>query len=470
MLLTVSTTRKPATDLGWLLHKHPDRCQAFDLAFGRAHVFYPDATEDRCTAALLLDVDPIGLVRNRRGPPGEGFLLRQYVNDRPYVASSLMSVAISRVFGSAMSGTCKDRPDLVDQPLPLVARLSVLPCRGGEGVLRRLFEPLGYEVHATGHVLDDAFPDWGDSPYFTVELRGQRPLRELLAHLYVLIPVLDDNKHYWISQDEVEKLLSKGEGWLELHPEKELIARRYLKHRTSLMRQALARLVEEESPDADEAEQAHAAEEQAVEAALRLNDQRLGAVIAALHEAGAKSVVDLGCGEGKLLKLLLKDRSFERIVGMDVSYRTLEIAQRRLNFDRLPPKQRERIELIHGSLMYRDDRLAGFDAATVVEVIEHLDAPRLAAFERVVFECARPATVIVTTPNIEYNVRFETLPAGKLRHKDHRFEWSRAEFQAWANGVAKRFGYSVRFAPVGPEDSEVGSPTQMGVLRSILVV
>ncbi len=185
MLLTVSTTRKPATDLGWLLHKHPDRCQAFDLAFGRAHVFYPDATEDRCTAALLLDVDPIGLVRNRRGPPGEGFLLRQYVNDRPYVASSLMSVAISRVFGSAMSGTCKDRPDLVDQPFPLVACLSVLPCRGGEGVLRRLFEPLGYEVQATRHALDDTFPDWGDSPYFTVELRGQRPLRELLAHLYV---------------------------------------------------------------------------------------------------------------------------------------------------------------------------------------------------------------------------------------------------------------------------------------------
>ena len=524
MLLTISTTHAPATDLGYLLHKHPDRCQSFDLAFGKAHVFYPEAGEDRCTAALLLDVDPVGLVRNRRGPAGDGFHLRQYVNDRPFVASSLMSVAIARVFGTALSGRCEQRSKLVEQAIPLTAKLSVVPCRGGEGLLRRLFEPLGYHVTATRHPLDEKFPEWGESSYYTVELSAECRLQDLLAHLYVLIPVLDDDKHYWVSRDEVDKLLSKGEagfarsaeeeasvdtrragdgeqnetrnrGWLESHPEKELIVRRYLKHQTGLMRAALERLVAEESPDADEVEEAHAAEEEAVEAPLRLNDQRLEAVVGALHEARAKSVVDLGCGEGKLLKLLLKDKeslpshrigprednrrrlsgsersnttkwSFERIVGMDVSYRTLEIAQRRLNFDRMPPKQRERIELIHGSLMYRDDRLAGFDAATVVEVIEHLDAPRLAAFERVVFECARPRTVIVTTPNVEYNVRFETLPAGKFRHKDHRFEWTRAEFQEWANSVAERFGYTVRFAPVGPVDSEVGSPTQMALFEA----
>jgi len=492
MLLTISTTHAPATDLGYLLHKHPDRCQSFDLAFGKAHVFYPEASEDRCTAALLLDVDPVGLVRNRRGPAGGGFLLRQYVNDRPFVASSLMSVAIARVFGSALSGRCEQRSELVEQPMPLTAKLSVVPCRGGEAILRRLFEPLGYRVTATRHPLDEKFPEWGESSYHTVELSAQCRLQDLLAHLYVLIPVLDDDKHYWVSRDEVDKLLSKGEGWLESHPEKELIARRYLKHQAGLMRSALERLVEEESPDVGGVEEAHAAEEETVEAPLRLNDQRLEAVVTALHDARAKSVVDLGCGEGKLLKLLLKDRrsssapisdahkeilrprsglhqgsttqwSFERIVGMDVSYRTLKIVQRRLNLDRLPPKQRERIKVIHGSLMYRDDRLAGFDAATVVEVIEHLDAPRLAAFERVVFECAKPRTVIVTTPNIEYNVRFETLPAGKFRHRDHRFEWTRAEFQAWANTVAERFGYTVSFAPVGPVDSEVGSPTQMGV-------
>ncbi|MCH7873114.1 MAG: 3' terminal RNA ribose 2'-O-methyltransferase Hen1, partial [Planctomycetes bacterium] len=448
MLLTVTTTHRPAGDLGYLLHKHPERCQTFDLAFGKAHVFYPHVAEDRCTAALLLDVDPIGLVRNRRGPGGDGFLLQQYVNDRPYVASSLMSVAIARVFGTALSGRCEQRAELVEQAIPLTARLSVVPCRGGDGLLRRLFEPLGYTVAATRHPLDEKFPEWGESSYFTVELSGECRLQELLAHLYVLIPVLDDDKHYWVTRDEVDKLLSKGEGWLESHPEKELIAHRYLKHQGRLTRQALERLVEEESPDADEVEEVHAAEEQAVETPMRLNDVRLEAVVTALRDANAKSVIDLGCGEGKLLKLLLRDKSFARIVGMDVSHRALEIAQRRLSLDRLPPKQRERIELMHGSLMYRDERLTGFDAAAVVEVIEHLDAPRLAAFERVVFECARPQTVIVTTPNIEYNVRFDTLPAGKLRHKDHRFEWTREEFEAWADGVAGRFGYSVRFTPV----------------------
>src|SRR3712207_77353 len=158
MLLTITTTHAPATDLGYLLHKNPARLQSFDLTFGRAHVFYPEASAERCTAALLLDVDPVGLVRNRRGgPAGEGFALEQYVNDRPYAASSFLSVAIARVFGSALAGTSKERPDLARTPIPLTARLSVLPCRGGEGFLRRLFEPLGYAVAATHHPLDEHF-------------------------------------------------------------------------------------------------------------------------------------------------------------------------------------------------------------------------------------------------------------------------------------------------------------------------
>jgi 3' terminal RNA ribose 2'-O-methyltransferase Hen1 len=148
---------------------------------------------------------------------------------------------------------------------------------------------------------------------------------------------------------------------------------------------------------------------------------------------------------------------------MDVSWRSLETARRRLYFDQMPDGQRKRIDLMHGSLMYRDKRLEGFDAAPVIEVIEHLDPPRLAAFERVLFECAQPKAAIITTPNSEYNVKFETLPAGQFRHKDHRFEWSRHEFSSWAHAMGERFGYSVRFLPIGPEDSAVGAPTQMGV-------
>ena len=464
MLLTLTTTQRPATDLGYLLHKHPDRFQSFDMSFGKAHVFYPEAGEDQCSACLLLDVDPVGMVR--RKDRNQSFLLGQYVNDRPYVASSFMSVAISQVFGTAMGGRCKDRPELVGKPLPLTARIDVLPVKGGDELLRQLFEPLGYTVESVHHPLDEQFPEWGDSPYCSVSISGTCTLSELLTHLYVLIPVFDNNKHYFVGEAELEKLLSKGAGWLASHPEKEQISRRYLKHRHSLFREALARLVEEDD-SSDEDDGSSEATEDALERPLSLNDQRHGAVLAALKASGAREVLDLGCGEGKLLRELLGDRQFERIVGMDVSVRALEIAVRRLKFDRLPERQAERLNLIHGSLIYRDKRLEGFDAAALVEVIEHLDPPKLAAMERVVFEFARPKTVVLTTPNGEYNVMWETLPAGQFRHSDHRFEWTRHEFQQWAGQVADRFGYRVRFLPVGPEDENVGSPTQMAVFNAV---
>jgi 3' terminal RNA ribose 2'-O-methyltransferase Hen1 len=433
MLLTISTTHRPATDLGYLLFKNPSRVQGFELTFGRAQVFYPEASEDRCTAALLLEVDPVGLVRGRRGSGGEGFGLEQYVNDRPYVASSFLSVAISQVFGSALSGASRERPELSKTAIPLEARVSVLPCRGGEELLRRLFEPLGYEVEARRHGLDEVFPEWGESVYYTVGLRGTATLHDLLTHLYVLVPVLDDDKHYYVDQAEVEKLLRHGEGWLQGHPERDRIVDRYLKHRRHLAREALSRLLEEDQ-GVEEAEEAHAAQEEEVEKRISLNEQRLAAVVGELKRSGAKRVLDLGCSTGNLLRRLLEERQFERVVGLDVSYRALEIAADKLNLERMPPKVRERIELVQGSLNYRDKRLAGYDAAAVVEVIEHLDEARRAAFERVVFEFARPGTVVVTTPNVEYNVRFEGLPAGKFRHKDHRFEWTRGQFREWARG------------------------------------
>lgn len=463
MLLTISTTRKPATDLGFLLHKHPNRFQSFDLSFGSGHVFYPEANECRCAACLMLDVDPVEMAWGRRRRDDSA--LAHYVNDRPYVASSFMSTAIAQVFGSALAGRCKDRPDLVDIPLPLEVTIEVLPVKGGEDFLRSMFEPLGYQVESQRRVLDEKFPEWGDSPYFSVKLSGTVTLSALLNHLYVLIPVFDNQKHYFVGRDELEKLLAKGKGWLSSHPEKDAIARRYLKFQTSLVRQALDRLIEVDSNVPEDSNQQHA--EEVLERPLSLNDQRLGTVMAELRLSGAKRVVDLGCGEGKLLRELLKDKQFDEILGMDVSVRALEIARKRLRIDDLPSFQAERIKLIHGSLTYRDKRLAGFDAAAAIEVIEHLDPPRLSAFERVVFQHAKPQTVVLTTPNAEYNVMWETLPAGDFRHADHRFEWTRQEFQSWATGIGERFGYSVRFAPVGTEDEEVGPPTQMAVFKRL---
>jgi len=461
MLLTISTTHQPATDLGHLLHKNPAKLHSFEMSFGKAHLFYPEATSQKCTAALLLDIDTVGLVRGKRGR-GDGGTLEQYVNDRPYVLSSFTSVALGRIFGTAMAGRSKNRQELAEQKIPLTAALSVVACRR-ESLLQELFEPLGYRVQAKRLPLDEKFSEWGDSPYFSVTLDGEVRLTDLLRHLYVLIPVLDAEKHYWVGKDEVEKLLRKGEGWLAGHPHKEAIVKRYLPRQRQLAREALARLAEEDNPDPDATLEAQAEQETKIEDPIRLWQQRMGAVVAVLRSAEAKRVLDLGCGEGKLLRALLEEKSITEIVGMDVSFRSLEIASQRLRLERMPTKQRERLKLIHGSLMYRDSRLAGYDAATVVEVIEHLDPPRLAAFERVLFENARPTTVVVTTPNAEYNVKFETLPAGQFRHKDHRFEWTREQFQTWSQQVSQRHGYTVKFVPVGEEDGQVGSPTQMGV-------
>jgi 3' terminal RNA ribose 2'-O-methyltransferase Hen1 len=475
MFLTISTTgtpERPATDLGFLLHKHPDKAQAFSTSYGRAHVLYPEADDQRCTAALLLEVDAVALVRRGKGKGRGGApdaALAQYVNDRPYAASSLLAVAMSAVFSSAMRGVCNAKPELPSQPRPLRIEVPALPARGGPDLVRNLFEPLGWTVTVEAVALDTEFPEWGDSRYVRLELESTRlTVAEALRHLYVLLPVLDDAKHYWVAPDEVDKLLRAGEGWLPEHPEQKLITSRYLSRRWSLTREAmerleLVRLAEADDSQVEELDNAVAAETETEEKPTPLAVQRREAILEALRAAGAARVLDLGCGQGQLVQALLKDPKFTEIVGVDVSVRALTIASRRLKLDRMGERMASRVQLFQGSLAYTDKRLKGYDAAVLSEVIEHLDLPRLPALEYAVFGAARPRTVLVTTPNVEYNVRWESLPAGHVRHGDHRFEWTREEFRAWASAVAERHGYDVEFVPVGPDDPEVGPPTQMAV-------
>jgi 3' terminal RNA ribose 2'-O-methyltransferase Hen1 len=463
MLLSISTDHQPATDLGYLLHKNPGGHHTADFGFGTGHVIFPEASEERCTAALVVDVDPVGLVRGRPGSKGNDFSLAQYVNDRPYVTSSFMSVVLGKMFSTAMTGRSKERPELAAEAIALEVGLPVTPCRGGREIASRLFEPLGYSVAAEEIPLDPKFPEWGMSRYLDLTLSTTATLKSVLEHLFVLLPVLDDDKHYWVGKDEIDKLIRRGGDWLATHPERELITRRYLRHDRKLTEEALGRLMEDDPTDPDASQAVHDAEEEAVEKPISLNQQRTDAVVTAVRVSGARRVLDLGCGAGNLMRVLLKEQGLERIVGIDVSHRVLEIGARRLHFDTMPPRQRARVDLFQGSLTYRDRRLAGFDAGVVMEVIEHLDPSRLDSFERVVFVHAHPQTVIVTTPNVEYNVRFETLTAGTLRHRDHRFEWTRTEFAAWCGGVADRSGYSVVISGIGPDDPEVGCPSQMAV-------
>ncbi|HEX3301239.1 MAG TPA: 3' terminal RNA ribose 2'-O-methyltransferase Hen1 [Thermomicrobiales bacterium] len=460
MLLTISTTHQPATDLGYLLHKYPGRCQSFSLSFGEAHVYYPEATDSRCTAALQVEVDPIRLVR--RGPGSARFALAQYVNDRPYVASSLLSVAIGDVYRSSLIGQSRDRADLALTPIPLEIGLSAIRCRGGEAVLRRLFEPLGYDrIEAVQLPLDERFPEWGSGPAYCVTLGVTARLQDVLRQLTVLIPVLDDDKHYWFGEDELDKLLRRGEGWLDQHPERKLIADRYLRYRRALVRHAIERMAISDGTDPDGQDSSAPNLEETVERPISLHEERLKAVAAVLRDRGVQRVVDLGCGEGKLILQLVEDRQFTEILGVDASSIALAHAARRIHLDRWPAEGR--VRLIHGALTYRDKRLAGFDAAAIVEVIEHLDPFRLAAFERVVFESARPGLVVVTTPNQEYNQLFDSLASGSFRHPDHRFEWTRPEFASWAEGVADRFGYAIELAGIGPVDPDHGQPSQMAI-------
>ncbi|MFJ5059242.1 3' terminal RNA ribose 2'-O-methyltransferase Hen1 [Streptomyces nigra] len=475
MFLTLTTTgtpERPATDLGYLLHKHPGKSQAFSTSFGTAHVLYPEADAGRCTAALLLEVDAVALVRRGKGKGRGGApdaALAQYVNDRPYAASSLLAVALSSVFSSAMRGVCHARPELPGRPLPLRVEVPSLPARGGAALVGRLFEPLGWDVTAEPVPLDERFPEWGDSRYVRLVLEADAlTLAQALRHLYVLLPVLDDAKHYWVAPDEVDKLLRAGEGWLPDHPEQKLITSRYLSRRWSLTREALerlelVRLAESDDSEVEDIDNAVADETETEEKPAPLAVQRRDAILTALRAAGAARVLDLGCGQGQLVQALLKDPAFTEIIGLDVSVRALTIAGRRLKLDRMGERQAARVKLLQGSLAYTDSRLKGYDAAVLSEVVEHVDPPRLPALEYAVFGSARPRTVLVTTPNVEYNVRWESLPAGHVRHGDHRFEWTREEFRAWAAAVAERHGYGVEFVPVGPDDPEVGPPTQMAV-------
>ncbi|MFD3399463.1 3' terminal RNA ribose 2'-O-methyltransferase Hen1 [Kribbella sp. NPDC058693] len=461
MFLTLGTdltgVAAPASDFGFLLHKNPARPQAIDVTGGSAHVFYPEATDERCTAAVLLEIDPIGLVRSGRGKAAEGFTLGQYVNDRPYAASSLLAVALAKLFRTAMNGRCDARPELAARAIPLEIHVPALPCSGGSELAERLFAPLGWNVDARPVPLDPEIPAWGDSRYVDLRLTGVLRLADALNHLYVMLPVLDDAKHYWVGSDEVDKLIRAGEGWLAAHPEKELISRRYLAHRRYLADAALERLVEVDGVEL--------ADESSDEGSVSLAVERRGVVAGVLRELGARRIADIGCGEGALVGELLKDPMIGELIATDVSARALVRAKRRLHYDDLPDRQRDRLRFLQSSVTYSDERLAGLDAVVLMEVIEHVDPPRLPALAYSVFHTARPGAVVMTTPNSEYNIRFPSLPAGNYRHPDHRFEWTRPEFETWSHETATRYGYTVEFRPVGPTDAKVGPPTQLALFR-----
>ncbi|MGN1458271.1 MAG: 3' terminal RNA ribose 2'-O-methyltransferase Hen1 [Acutalibacteraceae bacterium] len=461
MLLTITMNGTNTQELGYLLHKNPQRAQCFELNFGKAYVFYTEVSDSRTTAALLLKLNPIDLARGKLGSKDGG--LFDYVNDRPYVSSSFMSTAINHIFSTAMSGRCAKRQELADSVLDLEATVYNLPVRSEKEFVREIFEPLGYEITIRESILDEKFTEWGESCYVDLTLRGKVKLSELLNHLYVLIPVFDKQKHYYIHEDEIDKLLRHGEGWLAAHQQKNKIIRRYFDIKRSYANKTIARLLEAESETENETETENSQEQEITEKKIPLNTQRMEAVKNAVLSSGAETVLDIGCGEGKLTAMLLHEQQIKKITAADVSVSVLEKAKQKLNYEHMQPYLKNKLTLMQASLMYKDNRFSGFDAACVVEVIEHMDMQRIPFFEKVLFGYAQPKTVILTTPNKEYNIKYPTLENDTLRHRDHRFEWTRDEFKNWCEHICSKFGYKAEIKNIGETDEEYGSPTQMGV-------
>lgn len=448
MHLSISTTHKPATDLGFLLYKHPKKLHTRGTSFSTNHCFFSEATDDLCTANLWVNVRELQEFElYRRFNNFEN----PFINDRPYVAGSLMSTAMSEMFRTAMSGSCRERPELARSPIPLTIEVATVRCEDGIDFIKGIFEPLGYQVDLESYLLDEAFPNWGSSPYFKLRLQTNKELYLVLRQLFILLPVLDNQKHYWVDEAEQEKIIKMGEGWLQAHPMFSKIVSRYLKNLQSLAVEVKKHFALDENLTT----KARNKEEQ-LEQKIHLNTLRMDYVAELLKDHQVRTVGDLGCGEGKLIERLLQNSDITEIRAFEVSIDELEKAQQRI----AELKQLERVKFFNSSVLYLDHRTKDLDAVVLVEVIEHLEEVRLPVLAANVFKYMEPSMVVITTPNFEFNQRFETKG---FRHPDHRFEWTREEFKSWCEVQAQKYGYTFKIDFIGEVDSALGGPTQVGV-------
>lgn len=482
MFISIEAAGERANELSYLLHKHPDKLQSFVLSTGTAHVFYPRYEEQVCKVVLVQELDTEALAKGAKKRRASSAVedIRNYVNDRPYAANSITAQALTRVFSSAVNANATTRPELQEREWQLTIEIAALSPTTGPEVIHKLFAPLGWRIELDNIALNDANPQWGGSEYYNVTLKGSATLSQALRQVAALIPVIDDSKHYWVGEDEPAKLLRLGAGWLEEHPERKLVLRNSLAHQRELI-QSYEELARTSAATTGLAERAAGGSQLATSAngsirgaqelpvapiSASLWQERHEAVLGALEALGAHTVADVGCGEGKFLQRLVAQPRYSRILGSDVSAKSLERAALKINLTELSDDQRQRISLIHSSLNYRDDRLKGFEAIVLMEVIEHLETEWLEKLVQNTFGAAAPRAVIVTTPNQEYNSLYPSLSAGTMRHPDHRFEWTRAEFRSWAESVGENYGYVVDFQGIGPEDEEAGTATQMAIFRS----
>lgn len=440
MLMTITCKGSDAQDLSWLLHKRPDRFQAFNLPYGTAYVFFPEYSDNKCIVTLLLDVESSGLNDICKAKDGEF----QYVNPRQYLSGSLLSGAITKVFASAIKGVCEEKPELVDKVFNYEMEITSFSCRLNPDYIEKLFLPLGYEIDFTkpsGQYSEIA------QQFGNLKLIARTTLQKLLSQLFILLPVFDRQLHFWIGESQLEKFIRHSTGWLENHPEKSFIINEYFWPASELKYRVLEYF--NAIPSADEK-------------APGLNALRQEEIINSLIRHDATSILDLGCGNGSLLELLAQEKRFSKIAGMDIAARNIDEARKKL----CSPGRRlcEAEYVFVGSLTYKDKRISNYDALVLSEVIEHFELERMVLVMKNIFEHAKPRLFIMTTPNKAYNIEY-LLKYDEIRHPDHRHEFNEEEFTSFCQKFASQYNYELEMSSIGEKLPELGAPTLMGIFK-----
>lgn len=444
MQLTIQASGDNVKAISYLLSKNPSNLYERNHKGHLVRLFYSKFTETELEVTIFVTPDPIELIKNN----SNSYDITHYINDREFAVSSIFCSFIRSALGTALNGQPKEEHiKWVDHPFPFTFEFGPVVSTLTDEKLMNLFEPIGYEVTINRPEIEYSIPIKTKSSARYISIKGMKTLQEGLRHLFVLIPVIDNYKHYFIDEKEIEKLERYGEGWLEQHPLRDLIYRQALRFKE------IYSLVENSSKDEKKIEPVKK---------VRLNELRYEKIVNTVSEMKPRSVVDFGSGEGKLSVQLGFVEGITEILAVEPSESASLKALERFN----KVKNKEKFvnpELLWGSLFYYDERLKDKDVIILCEVIEHIDESRLPKAMDTLLHDYQPGALIITTPNRDYNELYDM--EEHLRHNDHRFEWTRAEFRQWCTERNHGNDYELLFDGIGEEHASQGFPTQMCVFK-----
>ncbi|MGE6488602.1 3' terminal RNA ribose 2'-O-methyltransferase Hen1 [Paenisporosarcina sp. NPDC076898] len=444
MQLSIQASGDNVQAISYLLSKNPNNLYERNHKGHLVRLFYSKFTETELEVTIFVTPDPIELVKNN----SNSYDITHYINDREFAVSSIFCSFIRSALGTALNGQPKEEHLMwVNHPFSFNFEFGPVVSSLSDEKLMNLFEPIGYEVTINRPEIEYSFPIKTKSSARYLSIKGMKTLQEGLRHLFVLIPVIDNYKHYFIDEKEIEKLERYGEGWLDQHPLRDLIYRQALRFKE------IYSLVENSSKDEKKVEPVKK---------VRLNELRYEKIVNTVSQMKPRSVIDFGSGEGKLSVQLGFVEGITEILAVEPSEAASLKALER--FNKVKNKEKFVIpELLWGSLFYYDERLKDKDVIILCEVIEHIDETRLPKAMDTLLDDYQPPALIITTPNREYNELYDM--EEHLRHNDHRFEWTRAEFRQWCTERNHSNDYELQFDGIGEEHASHGFPTQMCIFK-----